>query len=108
MGQTPNPKPLTPAHPPLQIKAVSKTAGTATASVGKFDKQARGDKADARTSGKRKQRSSLFDPSEGKKTNSLVDKIIRERRYVSAAHDDLPPPRQAAELISLGRFFPPS
>lgn len=63
-----------------QIKAASKTAGTATASVGKFDKAARGEKPADRTTGKRKQRSSLFDPKEGGKVNSLVDRIIRERR----------------------------
>uniref|UniRef100_A0A061RH30 Ribosome biogenesis regulatory protein n=1 Tax=Tetraselmis sp. GSL018 TaxID=582737 RepID=A0A061RH30_9CHLO len=62
-----------------EIKAASKTAGLATASVGKFDRQARGEKPGERLSGKRKQRPALFDGSEGRRAAGVADRIIREK-----------------------------
>mmetsp|Transcript_28925 Transcript_28925/g.81464 ORF Transcript_28925/g.81464 Transcript_28925/m.81464 type:complete len:352 (+) Transcript_28925:246-1301(+) len=62
-----------------ELKHASSVAGTATASGGKFDRVARGDKPGDRTAGKRKQRPALFDAAEGKRTGSLVDRIIREK-----------------------------
>lgn len=62
-----------------QIKAASRTAGTATASVGKFDRVARGEKEGDRKAGKRKQLPALIDGKEGRRTTSVVDRIIRER-----------------------------
>eukprot|EP00873_Tetraselmis_striata_P004784 jgi/Tetstr1/425048/TSEL_015513.t1 len=62
-----------------EIKAASRTAGTATASVGKFDRVARGEKEGDRKAGKRKQLPALIDGKEGRRTTSVVDRIIRER-----------------------------
>eukprot|EP00191_Tetraselmis_sp_GSL018_P024162 CAMPEP_0177623714 /NCGR_PEP_ID=MMETSP0419_2-20121207/29050_1 /TAXON_ID=582737 /ORGANISM="Tetraselmis sp., Strain GSL018" /LENGTH=344 /DNA_ID=CAMNT_0019124285 /DNA_START=140 /DNA_END=1176 /DNA_ORIENTATION=+ len=62
-----------------EIKAASKTAGLATASVGKFDRQARGEKPGDGSRGSGSSGTALFDGSEGRRAAGVADRIIREK-----------------------------